>query len=290
MLKAISAINSLLGTILGLAIVGMLGTIGWVGYQTYYGEKDELERRQTQIDKLTKDLEADRQEIDRLGSELDASRRDIAAKAKEIDDLNIDLEAKKKEIERLDTAIRLLKVDHRLARIKVLGQTGSEEEGNLTTKFSFVGIDDQGNELETPRVFTIEGDRVYIDAWVIKFTDDLITLPDPVRSTSFCQFRRIFGESQRPIDGFVLDTAGSRPAAYGRGEQMSDLEKEIWAHFWEYANNPTMAREKGIRAVQGEAPSIKLMLNRQYKVLLRASDGLTIVTEEASNAPSGETF
>ena len=81
----------------------------------------------------------------------------------------------------------------------------------------------------------------------------------------------------------MLDAVGSRPAAYRGGEKISELEQKIWDQFWEFANDPAKAREAGVRAAHGEAPSIKLMPGKRYKILLRASDGLTIVTEEPAN-------
>jgi hypothetical protein len=148
----------------------------------------------------------------------------------------------------------------------------------LKTEFSFAEVDKDGNELEKPRTFTIDGDVVYVDAKVIKFEDDLITVPDPVRSTAVCQFRRLFGEAQKPIEGFPLDPSGSRPAVYGKGEAMSDMEREIWTHFWDYANNPSLG--EGVRAAHGAAPFMKLMPGKQYRVLLRATGDLTIVPED----------
>jgi hypothetical protein len=116
----------------------------------------------------------------------------------------------------------------------------------------------------------------------------LVESSDPLRSMSVCLFRRIFGESQQPRDGFVLDAVGSTPAAYRAGGTTTDLENKIWSKFWEYANNPTLAGEVGIRAAHGEAPSIKLMPGKRYRISLRASAGLEIVTEEAPGRVAGQ--
>ena len=127
----------------------------------------------------------------------------------------------------------------------------------------------------------MRGDLVYFDAWVVKYEDRLVESGDPLRSMSICLFRRIFGELQEPTDGFVLDAVGSTPAAYRTGGTMTDSEREIWSRFWEYANSPALAGQVGIRAAHGEAPSIKLMPGKRYRLSLRASGGLEIVTEEA---------
>lgn len=191
------------------------------------------------------------------------------------------LEAKDREIQRLQIANQLLKVDRRVARIDVLSQTGSAKAGDLATKFTFEEIGANNQPLGLPRTFTVRGDLVYVDAWVIKYEDRLVESGDPLRSMSVCLFRRIFGESQEPRDGFVLDSVGSPPAAYRTGETVTDSEREIWSKFWDYANNPALAGQAGIRAAHGEAPSIKLMPGKHYRISLRASGGLEIVTEEA---------
>ena len=192
-----------------------------------------------------------------------------------------------KQIVRLETALRLLKVDHRVAQIDVLSQQGSEKDKTLVTTFSFVELDNQGNRLTEPRTLTVKGDLVYVEYWVVKFTDESVEAGDPLRGTSLCLFRRIFGEHQNPVDGYVLDAVGSRPAGYGSGREVSEFEREIWAQFWELANNPTLAEQKGIRAIHGEAPNQKLAPGKRYKVLLRASAGLSFQTEDAPRAASG---
>ena len=265
MLKALGALNNLLGTILALAIVGTLGIGGWIGLRTYYAEKwaleeakDKLARQEVEVKQLTEDLQARGQEI-------------LA--------LNEDLKVKQREIQRLDTAIRLLKVDHRIARIEVLSQQGSAATGDLATTFRFLELDGEGRSIEKPRTFTIKGDLVYVDGLVIKYKDELVQRNDPLRGTSAFLFRRIYGESQNPKDGFALDPTGSQPAAYRTGGKISGEEQEIWDHFWEYANDPVRAAKAGVRAAHGQASYTKLMPGRRYRVELRASDGTSIVPE-----------
>ncbi len=192
-----------------------------------------------------------------------------------------------RQIVRLETALRLLKVDHRVAQIDVLSQQGSEKDKTLVTTFSFVELDDQSNRLTEPRTLTVKGDLVYVDYWVVKFTDESVEAGDPLRGTSICLFRRIFGEHQNPVDGYVLDAVGSRPAGYGSGREATEFEREIWAQFWELANNPALAEKKGIRAIHGEAPNQKLAMGKRYKVLLRASGGLSFQTEDAPRRSGG---
>jgi hypothetical protein len=198
----------------------------------------------------------------------------------QIDELRQQLEAKEREVQRLQIANRLLKVNRRVAQIDVVSQTGSAKAGDLATKFTFQEIGADNRPLGEPRPFTVRGDVVYFDAWVVKYEDRLVESGDPLHSMSICLFRRIFGEAQEPRNGFVLDAVGSTPAPYRAGGATTDLERDLWSKFWDYANNPALAGKAGIRAAHGEAPSIKLMPGKRYRISLRASAGLEIVTEE----------
>ena len=93
---------------------------------------------------------------------------------------------------------------------------------------------------------------------MVKFDDKYVEQADIDRSTSLVLFRRIFGEAQKPMDGYPLDNIGARPKAYGQGEELSPFEEKIWTDFWGIANDEKKARELGIRAAHGEAPSIKV--------------------------------
>lgn len=201
----------------------------------------------------------------------EALQRELEAKAAQIQELE-------RVKQQLELANRLLKVDHRVAQINVLERR--EDGERPTTRFEFVELSDAGDPIGEKKEFTVAGDKVYVDAWVIKYDDSLVEANDPLRSTSVCLFRRVFGEFQEPDKGFPLDAKGSRPAAYSQGDEMSPVERDIWANFWEYANDPSLARAAGVRAVHGEAPNIKLEPGRRYRVELRASGGLSIVPEK----------
>jgi uncharacterized coiled-coil protein SlyX len=260
--KKVSAlVNSLVGMLVTLVFLSLLGTAGWLGARAYLGARHREE----------------------LANKL-------AEREAEIKQLNVDLAAKQVQIDRLEVALRLLKVDHRVAQIDVLGQQGSVETKTLVTSFSFVELDDKGEPLDKPRVFTVKGDVIYVDALVVKFTDESVEAADPLRSTSSCLFRRIYGEEQQPNEGFVLDPVGAQPARYRSGEKISEFEREIWARFWEYSNNPAEAEKKGIRAAHGEAPFQKVVPGKRYRVELRASGGLSFVPEAASTKPPGRTY
>jgi len=254
-LKLLGAFNNLLRTLLTLVIALLLGGGGWLAYRGYYSERLALEETQAQL--------ADRE-------------AQIQEQATRITALNKNLEEKQREVERLQTIVKLLKLDHRIAHLTVLGQQKSPDGKEQTTTFSFVEVNDEGRPLEKPRVITIKGDVVYLDAWVVKFDLDYLEQGDPLRSTSICLFRGIFGRYQSPAEGYVIDAVGSQPTGYQTGGKPSEFEQEIWSRFWEYANDPALAKKVGIRAAHGEAPSIKLLPGKRYRVVLQASGGLSI--------------
>ncbi len=249
--STVSSIATIVRSLVSLALLGLLGAGGWFGYRIY----DERARIERDLQAATAELATAKEEVARLA----------------------------KENERLDLALRLLKVDHRVAEIRVLEQRDGQEHPQ--TRFQFVELGKDGSPLES-KEFTVEGDTVYLDAWVIKYDDSLIEGSDPLRSTSVCLFRRIFGEYQEPSQGFALDASGSRPAVYSQGAELSPVERDIWANFWEYANSPAKRRKAGVRAAHGEAPSIRLEPDKRYRVELRSSGGLSIVAEDAPGGPT----
>jgi hypothetical protein len=266
-IESLSTINSLIRTFLAVAALGLLSAGGYYGYRVLNANDLEIQQKEEELKQIRGELAAQQ-------DQLDQQRRELAAK-----------DAK---IQRLDTAMRLLKVDHRVAWLTVLEQEQDPDTGELFTAGQLVEVNDQGEMLGEPHLFRIEGDQIYIEYWIVKFLDKYVELAEIDRSTSLVLFRRIFGESQAPNDGITLDTVGSRPQAYGSGTQMSEFEKQIWGDFWTIANNETRAEELGIRAAHGEAPSMKLKKGKSYRVILRASDGLSITPDSGPPPPLGK--
>lgn len=265
--KTVELANQSVRTGISLALLlTALGGAYW-GYSKYRGSQQAWEDLSTELTAAQAELVAAQE-----------ARQQLAV---QVTEQAATIEEQRQALERLDTALRLLKIDHRVAQITVRRQWADEETGGVLTQFDFVEIDAEGRPLSEPQSVTIEGAVAYIDAWVVKYLDEHVEQGDPLRSTSVCLFRRVFGEHQKPSEGFPLDPVGLRPAAYSPGDAMSPAEAEIWEHFWEYANDPARAEEAGVRAAQGEAPSIQLQEGRRYTLTLRASGGLTIVADDA---------
>ncbi|MCA9163050.1 MAG: hypothetical protein KDA62_08725 [Planctomycetales bacterium] len=295
MMDSIDRINSWVRTTLAAIVVGAAGWAGWFGYTNYTAG----ERAVRDLDDARAELVAKDEELATLSQDLQAKQATLVQRDRQIADQVeriqqqddtitqqvAEIEQQQKEIDWLDTALRLMKVTHRVAHLRVLDQTTDEATGRKRTTVEFVEVSDGGQPLEEPRSFTLDGDVVFIDSWIVKFDDQYIEQADQDRSTSLVLFRRIFGEYQEPNEGFELDQRGTRPTAYARGGRESEFEKKIWGDFWQIANDSSRAKEMGIRAAHGNAISIKAMPDRTYRITLRASGDLSFQPEMM--APAG---
>jgi hypothetical protein len=254
MAAGVSAFTNLV-RLLTLGVVTTGGVFGWRAWNRESEHAQQIALKDRAIEKLNEE---------------------IAQQGVQIQQLTSDLATAKREIERLGLALKLLKVDRRMARVVVLEQGPSATPGRVKTKLRFEEVDAAGNPVGAPRELTLEGDVLYVDSLVVKFDDLLVEKGDPLRAASLCHFRRLFGEYQQPSEGIALDAPGERPAIYGGGAEMSPLEQEIWRDFWNLANDPKKAAALGIRAAHGEAPSMKLKAGEVYRITLRASGGLSM--------------
>jgi hypothetical protein len=282
----ISNVNSAMRNLLLLVLIGGAGYGGYKAYDLYNEPQKQLKDKQAALDDLQ--------------SKFKLANDDLAARQKEIANLSVQLKDKIAEVDRLEVAMKLLHVQHRLARLTVIEQheipslipaapsTGTEVVGsrpNVTTKIEFVDINDQGQPIGKPKTFDIKGDMIYVDYLTVNFEDKYIEKSDIDRATSIALFQRIFGEHQEPAKGFQLDTVGTRPTAYARGTQMSDFEKKIWDDFWLIANDQKRAQELGIDAIQGKAVAIRAQPGKSYEIKLRSTGDITIRPIE-SKAPA----
>lgn len=275
-LESIQTVNSLMRTMLAAALVCGLGLAGLWGYRAHQAGTIELQRK-------TAELESFRREIDMLAGDLARKKQELAAQSQKIATLQEDIREREQRIVRLDAALRLLTVDHRVARLSVLDQTRDPDTTRWRSRVQFTELDERGEPLDAPHEFEIQGDVIFVDAWVVKFDDHYVREADLLRGTSLVLFRRLFGEHQTPEQGFVLDEVGTRPRIYGTDGATSEFEQRIWSEFWTIADDPARAERLGIRAAHGEAPSIRVRKGKSYLLLLRSSDGLSIRPEDNRN-------
>jgi len=178
--------------------------------------------------------------------------------------------------ERLEAYLKILKRVDRRARVEVLQQV-RDPQGNLQTTIRFTETDANGKPVSVSRDLTLPGQEVYFDTLVIKFDDHFVEQGDPLKGEAIMLFRRIFSSTMRAEDGFVIDQEGQPPEIYAERRAPSAFEKELWKRFWELANDETLAKQHGVRAIHGDAPYMRLEPDRVYEIWLR-STGEVIIT------------
>lgn len=281
----ISNVNSAVRTLLLTVLVGGAGFGGYKAYELYNEPVQKLADKEAELQDVT--------------TRLKKSNDELAGRDKRIEGLNATVAEKNARIDRLEVSMKLLKVRHRLARLKVLDQhevpslnavtptEGTKNDAartNVATKVEFVEVNDQGEPIGEAKKFDIAGDMVYVDYLKVTFDDKYIEQSDLDRSTSLALFQRVFGEHQEPSQGFQLDTVGTRPSAYGRGTPMSEFEKKIWTDFWLIANDPQKARDLGIHAAHDAAVAMRVQKGKTYEIELRSTGDITFRPTETPAA------
>lgn len=261
----------------GLRTAGFLGAVVLVGWWTIF-LRGKLQAGERELETRTVELREARGELEKREEQLRQQAQELKDQIAENQRLEEDLARTQRELETQQLANRLLKVDHRVAKLEVLGQ-GQSPEGVVRTTVRFTELDAEGRPLGEPREVVVDGQKIYVESLVIRFEDGYVEGGDALRGTSLCLFQRLFGEEQKPKDGAPLDPEGQLPHVYGGDTTPSPLHRDLWQRFWDYANDPELARTLGVRALQGEAPFIEARPGKTYRVELRSSGGLTIVAE-----------
>jgi len=239
-----------------------------------------LQERQAELDTVKVEFEKRGVEMQALDAALKERTAEVTRLQQVKADLEKDVAEKQRAIEALEFAKHLLEVSHRVARIEVLAQQAPPEAlERVKTTVRFTELGQDGAPLAPGQELTIEGKTLYVESLVIQFEDRYVEQGDALRGTSLCFFKRLFGENQKPSEGPALDTAGQQPLAYGGDTTLDPVHRALWQRFWDYANDPALAREVGVRALQGEAPFIEARPGKTYRLDLRASGGLVIQAE-----------
>ena len=180
--------------------------------------------------------------------------------------------------QKLEMANLFLKKTRRLAVISDIVKENQEGSDAVKTTFSFSEIDLSDNPIGEKRTFTIDGDVLYIDTMVIKFEDSFVEQGDVLKGSALCLFNRLFGEKQKPEEGFRIDAEGETPKPYKLDSPDStEFEKTLWGNFWKLAQEPEFAKKMGVRAAHGTAPSMKLQEGSTYKLEMRNTGELTFL-------------
>jgi hypothetical protein len=167
----------------------------------------------------------------------------------------------------------------RLWAAEMVADLRVDDVGLDTMTVTFVQYQPGSEQPVFKRTMTLPGRELYVDALVVKFERSFVEAGDGLRGKSIFFFRRAFGDNQKPIDGvplFASDNGMLIPELARVDAIPSEFEREIWTRFWEYANDPSKAKEAGILVAQGEAPHVEVVKRQVYKLTLRPNGGLEI--------------
>lgn len=257
-IENVKVANSVVRTGMLLGLVGGLGYAGWFGYNAYVvpaqqakAALEKLENMQSQYVALEKDFQAQTAELKRA----------------------------QEQNQRLQTSLKLLKIDRRLANVDILAK-GVNEQGEPFLDVEFVEISKDAKPIGEPRKFRLRGDKLYLDCWLVKFEDHYVEQADALRSASLCVFKSIWGDLDGPNGGQSLDQRDSNPRSapgvYGTYEAANEFEAKIWQDFWTVANDPEQQKSLGIRANHGQVNYVLVEPGQTYQIEARASDGVSI--------------
>ncbi len=263
----VSLFNTTVRTLLGVVVVGGLSLGSYFGY-SIFTDSSLKDKALNQANKRVEELKVTIEERDE------------------------EIKQKQAKIEAQATALRFLKFTRQLARITVKSIL-KDGDGQTRMVVDFVELDSTGRELTEAKRFEVLGDEVFVDAFIVKFNDSFIeTGIDPERKSSICMFRRVFGSKQMADDDNGRTQIykkerqdNTHPLSYSHGQVLSPLEERIWKNFWEIANDPDQQNELGISSNHGQAVSIKPIEGKSYQIRLRASDGLSLLTDDETVVP-----
>ena len=265
--------NYLMRTLVYGGIVSLLGFGGWEARQYLHQEQAKLEEKDRDIQTLKGQLATTTEEMENLRQVHQLEMKSLQAEHQK------QMARLEQELARINTALKFLKLEHRLARLEVLDQRRAEgDPEKILTTLKFTELDAVGQPHGQPTQGVVEGRELYLDAPLIQFKDEFIEQGDLLRGRTICRFRRVFGDQQAPRDGLNLDHPPQSPS------ELSPFEQELWNQFWQLANHPAVAEQKGVRAAHGGGPSIVAKKGAVYHIDLRASGGLTIRPVETSVA------
>jgi hypothetical protein len=155
------------------------------------------------------------------------------------------------ENKKLKRAISTLTHEDQIGYAKVVRQ--ENRDGKLYTVVRFVETA-RDDRLKTvlEKEYEIEGDIVHFDALIVTFSDQAVM---DGKERSLYLWRRVYGETMPPAEGFAIEEEGSPPARYDDllGRLRLSERKLFWSAIWDLANDPEALQRHGIKALYGNA-------------------------------------
>lgn len=249
LISNVKTINSAVRTMVVLGACSVVGYGGYFGYNNYVKPSQDAKQAIADLADL----------------KVEFSKQQVALKASE--ELN----------DRLETSMKLLKVDRRVANVTVL-EKGTDDKGNPFMVVSFTEVDENDDPIGSTRNYTLQGEKLYIDGWIATFEDKYVEEADELRAASLFVFKSIYGDAEMPRDAQRLDieSQDSSPPGIYNDSRKRDFERKIWGDFWKVCNDAQLQHELGIRTSQGQTSYVKPLEGKTYRVNIRASGGMSL--------------
>lgn len=178
-----------------------------------------------------------------------------------------------RENKQLQMALSNLSVENQIGYAKVLAQE-SRPDGSLHTRLLFVQTDraDPSKRI-LEREYDIEGDIVYFDALIVKFSNEAVA---GGKERALYLWRRVYGENQPPAQGFPIEVEGQAPSRYADiGARLSLNQREMfWSEIWKLSNDPDRLAQAGVTAIYGNVVYKKVRPGLIYVFKISATGAL----------------
>jgi len=235
----------LLVRLLPLAVLSIFGGLVWREYRSVQAEK------RAEVEELQRRAEEERQRAD-----AERARREV-----------------------IERVLARMTEERVLADVVVLDQA-TDVSGSLWTTIRLHLKPHPGGD-DKPAIygpFTVQGDRVYFEALTLRFQDRFLEEADARRGRSLVLLTRVFGEKQRPEDGFPVEDASVAVPHYYRLEdpELVPFERELWSRFWWYANHREQAGRDGVEVAWGQAPFTRADPRVLYEIVVDRRGNLVI--------------
>jgi hypothetical protein len=200
---------------------------------------------------------------------------------------------RKAEEARLRGAIANLMDEEQHAQLLVDRITTDEATGEVTTYIRWAEVEPNGEAFPGAKAkpITVKGKDVYIDSWQIIFDPNSIKEGDPFRGKSLTLFSRIYGEHQAPNAGTPLqvpltvpteaETSELIPSAFRTsGGEVGEFERRLWRQFFSICTDAKVAKEAGVRTVQGTAVHKPVVEGKMYRIKVDRKGQITFGNPE----------
>jgi hypothetical protein len=160
------------------------------------------------------------------------------------------------ENKKLKDAITNLTAESQIGYAKVISQT--VQNGKTVTRLLFVETDrDDPAKTVLSQEYEIEGDIAHFDALIVKFSAERVM---DGKERALYLWRRVYGDTMSPEQGFPIETAGAEPKRYAPLFKALPLRDRnlFWSEIWKLSNDPDGLREAGVQAIYGNVVYKKL--------------------------------